>query len=34
LGIPPNRADTLFQMLRNQGEVAERRPGRWELIRF
>jgi replicative DNA helicase Mcm len=33
-GIAPNRVDALFSMLRNQGEIAETRPGRWQLIRF
>ncbi|HXQ93556.1 MAG TPA: minichromosome maintenance protein MCM [Thermoplasmata archaeon] len=33
-GIPGNRVDALFSMLRNQGELAETRPGRWQLIRF
>jgi replicative DNA helicase Mcm len=33
-GIPANRVDALFTMLRNQGELAETRPGRWQLIRF
>ena len=32
--IPPTRTDTLFYSLRNQGEVAERRPNQWQLIRF
>jgi replicative DNA helicase Mcm len=34
LGIPKARAETLFQMLRNQGEVMESRNGRWQLVRF
>ena len=33
-GIGEGRVDTLFQMLRNQGEVMEHRPGRWQLLRF
>ncbi|MCI4361331.1 MAG: hypothetical protein L3J91_06460, partial [Thermoplasmata archaeon] len=34
LGIQRARAETLFQMLRNQGEVMETRNGRWQLVRF
>ena len=33
-GVPPARTDTLFYSLRSQGEVAERRPNQWQLIRF
>ncbi|MFZ0829881.1 MAG: minichromosome maintenance protein MCM, partial [Thermoplasmata archaeon] len=33
-GVPPSRTDALFYSLRNQGEVAERRPNQWQLIRF
>jgi replicative DNA helicase Mcm len=33
-GIAPNRVDALFSLLRNQGELVETRPGRWQLIRF
>ncbi|MCI4356647.1 MAG: minichromosome maintenance protein MCM [Thermoplasmata archaeon] len=33
-GIPAAKVDALFSMLRNQGELAETRPGRWQLIRF
>ncbi|HUI38568.1 MAG TPA: minichromosome maintenance protein MCM [Thermoplasmata archaeon] len=33
-GIPPNRAESLFHSLHSQGEIIERRPGQWELIRF
>ena len=33
-GIPDSRVDTLFQMLRGQGEIMEQRPGRWQLVRF
>ena len=33
-GVPPNRTEALFYSLRNQGEVAERRPNQWQLIRF
>lgn len=32
--IPPGRTEALFYSLRNQGEVAERRPNQWQLIRF
>ncbi len=32
--IPASRTDTLFYALRAQGEVAERRPNQWQLIRF
>ncbi|HLY77399.1 MAG TPA: minichromosome maintenance protein MCM [Thermoplasmata archaeon] len=34
VGVPPSRTDALFYSLRNQGEVAERRPNQWQLIRF
>ncbi|MCI4355384.1 MAG: hypothetical protein L3K06_08485 [Thermoplasmata archaeon] len=34
LGIARSRTDTLFQMLRHQGEIAEVRNGRWQLVRF
>jgi len=34
IGVPPSRTDALFYSLRNQGEVAERRPNQWQLIRF
>jgi replicative DNA helicase Mcm len=33
-GIGAARVDALFSMLRNQGELVESRPGRWQLIRF
>jgi replicative DNA helicase Mcm len=33
-GVPPSRTEALFYSLRNQGEVAERRPNQWQLIRF
>ncbi|MFZ1023038.1 MAG: minichromosome maintenance protein MCM [Thermoplasmata archaeon] len=33
-GIPPARTEGLFQSLRNQGEIAELRPGRWQRLRF
>jgi replicative DNA helicase Mcm len=33
-GIPPARTEALFQSLRNQGEIAELRPGRWQRVRF
>lgn len=33
-GIGDSRVETLFQMLRSQGEVMEQRPGRWQLVRF
>ncbi len=33
-GIAEGRVDTLFGMLRGQGEVMELRPGRWQLVRF
>lgn len=34
LGIPKARVDGLFQMMRNQGELVEHRPGLWQLLRF
>ena len=34
LGIPRARTETLFSMLRHQGEIAEVRNGRWQLVRF
>jgi replicative DNA helicase Mcm len=33
-GVPASRTEALFYSLRNQGEVAERRPNQWQLIRF
>lgn len=33
-GLAEGRVDTLFSMLRAQGEVMEQRPGRWQLVRF
>ncbi len=33
-GVSPARTEALFYSLRNQGEVAERRPNQWQLIRF
>ena len=33
-GIQKTRIDGLFQMMRNQGELVEVRPGRWQLVRF
>jgi replicative DNA helicase Mcm len=33
-GVPPARTDALVQSLRAQGELLERRPGVWELVRF
>ncbi|HEV2166377.1 MAG TPA: minichromosome maintenance protein MCM [Thermoplasmata archaeon] len=33
-GVPPAKTDALFHSLRNQGEVMESRPGRWQLVRF
>jgi replicative DNA helicase Mcm len=33
-GIQKSRTETLFQMLRNQGEISEVRNGRWQLVRF
>ncbi|MCI4357800.1 MAG: minichromosome maintenance protein MCM [Thermoplasmata archaeon] len=33
-GVPPAKTDALFHSLRNQGEVMETRPGRWQLVRF
>jgi replicative DNA helicase Mcm len=33
-GVPAARMEALFYSLRNQGEVAERRPNQWQLIRF
>jgi replicative DNA helicase Mcm len=32
--IPPARTEAIFHSLRNQGEVMESRPGRWQLVRF
>ena len=34
VGISKARIDGLFQMLRNQGELVESRPGVWQLVRF
>jgi len=34
LGIPKARVDGLFQMMRNQGEIVEVRPGAFQLVRF
>jgi replicative DNA helicase Mcm len=34
VGVPPARTEALFHSLRNQGEVMESRPGRWQLVRF
>jgi len=33
-GIPKVRVDGLFQMMRNQGEIVESRPGVFQLLRF
>ncbi|MCI4349431.1 MAG: minichromosome maintenance protein MCM [Thermoplasmata archaeon] len=33
-GVPPHRTDALIHSLRNQGEVMEKRPGQWQLVRF
>ncbi len=33
-GVPAKGVDALFHSLRNQGEVMESRPGRWQLVRF
>jgi hypothetical protein len=33
-GLTAKQVEGLFQMLRNQGEVAEIRTGRWQLVRF
>ncbi len=33
-GVPGHRTEALFQMLRNQGELVEVRPDRWQLVRF
>ncbi len=33
-GVPAAKSDALFHSLRNQGEVMETRPGRWQLVRF
>jgi replicative DNA helicase Mcm len=34
LGLNKGRVDSIFHMMRNQGEIAEVRNGRWQLIRF
>ncbi len=33
-GVPPAKAEAHLQSLRNQGEVYETRPNRWQLVRF
>ncbi len=33
-GVPPAKAEGQLQTLRNQGEVIEPRPNRWQLVRF
>ncbi len=33
-GVASKNVDALFHSLRNQGEVMETRPGRWQLVRF
>jgi replicative DNA helicase Mcm len=33
-GVPPAKAEAHLQTLRNQGEVIEPRPNRWQLVRF
>ncbi len=33
-GVPPAKAEAQLQTLRNQGEVIEPRPNRWQLVRF
>jgi replicative DNA helicase Mcm len=33
-GVPAAKTDAIFHSLRNQGEVMESRPGRWQLVRF
>lgn len=33
-GIPRPRAESLFQLMRNQGELIEQRPGVWQMLSF